>query len=128
MSSRSERYLANAEKCQRCTDVANTSGPKRLYGMLASQWRQLAEEADWTDKIGSGPLLDKIRQAHFLRQIDKAEGAIRKVEVALEGEPSLNSESATSIVANGGASDTRSPPRQVTNERLPLNLRADAGS
>ncbi len=48
MSSRSERYLANAEKCQQCTDVAYTSGTKRLYGVLASQWRQLAEEADWT--------------------------------------------------------------------------------
>ena len=85
MSSRSERYLANAEKCQRCTDVANTSGPKRLYAMLASQWRQLAEEADWTDKMGSRPLLDKIRQAHFLRQIDKAEGAIREFGAVLKG-------------------------------------------
>jgi len=104
MSSRSERYLASAEKCQQCTDVAYTPGTKRLYEVLASQWRQLAEEADWTDKIGSGPLLDKIRQAHFLRQIDKAEGAIRNFEVALEGEPLLNGEGATSILANGGAS------------------------
>jgi hypothetical protein len=42
---RSEQYLANAEKCQQCTDVAYTSGTKRLYEVLASQWRQLAEEA-----------------------------------------------------------------------------------
>jgi hypothetical protein len=49
---------------------------------MASQWRHLAEEADWTDEIRSPPLL--IRQAHFLRQIDKAEGAIREFEVALE--------------------------------------------
>ena len=75
MSSRSERYLANAEKCQQCTDVAYTSGTKRLYGVLASQWRQLAEEADWTDQIGSPPLLEKIRHAHFFRQIDEAESA-----------------------------------------------------
>jgi hypothetical protein len=47
MSSRSERYLANAEKCQQSADAANTSGTKRLYGVLASQWRQLAEEAEW---------------------------------------------------------------------------------
>ena len=72
MSSRSERYRANAEKCQQCADAANTSGTKRLYGVLASQWRQLAEEADWTDEIGSPPLLEEIRHADFLRQIDKA--------------------------------------------------------
>ena len=92
MSSRSERYLANAEKCQRCADVAYTSGTKRLYGTLASNWRRLAEEADWTDKIESRPLLAKIRQANFVRQIDKAEDAIQKFEVALlnvEGAPSI---------------------------------------
>jgi hypothetical protein len=50
MSSRSERYLANADKCQQVADAANTSGTKRLYGVLASHWRQLAEEADETDK------------------------------------------------------------------------------
>ena len=63
MSSRSERYLANAEKCQQVADAADTSGIKRLYGGLASQWRQLAEEADWTDQIGSPPLLEEIRHA-----------------------------------------------------------------
>ncbi len=82
MSSRSERYLANAEKCQQCADAAYTSGTKRLFEVMASQWRHLAEEADWTDEIRSPPLL--IRQAHFLRQIDKAEGGIREFEVALE--------------------------------------------
>jgi hypothetical protein len=55
---------------------ANTSGTKRLYGVLASHWRQLAEEADETDKK---PLSEKIRQAHFLRDIDKAEGVIREL-------------------------------------------------
>jgi len=87
MSSRSERYLANAEKCQQSADAANTSGTKRLYGVLASQWRQLADEAEWTDKIGSRPLLEKIRHADFLRQIDEAEGAIREFGVALKREP-----------------------------------------
>jgi hypothetical protein len=76
MSSRSERYLANADKCQQVADAANTSGTKRLYGVLASHWRQLAEEADETDKK---PLSEKIRQAHFLRDIDKAEGVIREL-------------------------------------------------
>jgi hypothetical protein len=61
MLSRSERYLAKAEKCQQISDAANTSGTKRLYGVLASQWRQLAEEADEIDKK---PLLEKIRHAH----------------------------------------------------------------
>jgi hypothetical protein len=57
--------------------------------VLASQWRHLAEEADWTDEIGSRPLMEKIRHAHFLRQIDKAEGAIREFGMALKGEPLL---------------------------------------
>jgi hypothetical protein len=96
MSSRSERYLANAEKCQRCTNVAYTHGTKRLYEVLAKQWRQLAEEANRTDKIGSRPLLDKTGHAHFLREIDKAESAIRKFELALEGEPLLNAEGSRS--------------------------------
>jgi hypothetical protein len=78
MSSRSERYLANAEKCQQISDAADTSGTKRLYGVMASQWRQLAEDADWTDK-NSTALLEKLRHAHFLRKIDKAEGAIREL-------------------------------------------------
>jgi hypothetical protein len=100
MSSRSGRYLANAEKCQQSADAANTSGTKRMYGVLASQWRQLAEEAEWTDKIGSRSLLDKIRQANFVRQIDKAEDAIQEFEVALKGEPLLNVEVAPSIAVN----------------------------
>jgi thiamine monophosphate synthase len=49
--------------------------------VLASQWRHLAEEADETDKK---PLSEKIRHAHFLREIDKAEHAIGEL-VALEG-------------------------------------------
>jgi hypothetical protein len=85
MSSRSERYLAKAEKCQQVSDAANTSSTRRLYGVLASQWRHLAEEADWTDQIGSPPLLEEIRHADFLRQIDEAEGAIREFGAALKG-------------------------------------------
>jgi hypothetical protein len=80
-SSRSERYLAKAEKCQQVSDAADTSGSKRLYEVLASQWRQLADEADETDKK---PLLEKIRRAQVLREIDKAEGAIQEL-VALRG-------------------------------------------
>jgi hypothetical protein len=53
MSSRSEQYLVNAEKCQQYADAADTAGTKSLYGVLASQWRHLAEEADRTDQIGS---------------------------------------------------------------------------
>jgi hypothetical protein len=81
MLSRSERYLAKAEKCQQVSDAAHTSGTKRLYGVMASQWRQLADEADETDKK---PLLEKIRQTDLLREIDKAEGAIREL-MALRG-------------------------------------------
>jgi hypothetical protein len=94
MSSRSDRYRANAEKCHQCADAANASGTKRLYVVLASQWRQLAEEADWTDKIGSRPLLGKISHAHLLRQIDEAEGAIREFGAAIKGEAIANAEGA----------------------------------
>ena len=86
MSSRSERYLANAEKCQQFADAANTSGTKRLYEVLASQWRQLAQEAEGTDQIRSPALSVKIRHAHTLRQIENAEGAIREFGAALKGE------------------------------------------
>jgi hypothetical protein len=101
MSSRSKRYLANAEKCQQCADVAYTPGTKRLYGVLASQWRHLAEGADWTDEIGSRPLMEKIRHAHFLRQIDKAEGAIREFGMALQGEPLLTPKEHRQLTTNG---------------------------
>jgi hypothetical protein len=76
MLSRSEQYLAKAEKCQQISDAADISGTKRLYGVMASQWRQLADEVDEADKK---PLLGKIRQTHLLREIDKAEGAIREL-------------------------------------------------
>jgi hypothetical protein len=56
MLSRSERYLAKAEKCQQISDAADTSGTKRL----------LAEKADEIDKK---PLVEKIRHA-VLRKID----------------------------------------------------------
>jgi len=42
MSTRSERYLANAEKCQQCSDAAYTTGTKHLFAELASQWLRLA--------------------------------------------------------------------------------------
>ena len=79
MLSRSERYLAKAEKCQQISDAADTSGAKRLFGVMASQWRQLAEEADEIDEIDKKPLLEKIRHVYFLREIDKAEDAIREL-------------------------------------------------
>ena len=81
MSARSERYFAKAEECQQISDAADVSGTKRLYAVMVSQWRQLAEEAGQTDKK---PLSEKFRQAHSLREIDKAEDAIRKI-VALGG-------------------------------------------
>jgi hypothetical protein len=74
--------------------------------VLASQWRQLAEEADWTDEIGSRPLLERIRHADvndcrqthnpnqqhahaletaaLLEKIDEAESPIRSLELLLK--------------------------------------------
>jgi len=86
MLSRSERHLAKAEKCQQISDAADTSGAKRLFGVMASQWRQLAEQAGETDKK---PLPEKLRQAYSLREIGKTDDAIRKLGVALEGEERL---------------------------------------
>jgi hypothetical protein len=57
MSSRSERYLANAEKCQQYADAVDTSGTKRLYEELARQWLHLAAQAEKTDGIESSPPL-----------------------------------------------------------------------
>ena len=55
MSSRSERYLANAEKCQQYADAADSFGTKRLYEELSRQWLRLAERAEQTDGIESSP-------------------------------------------------------------------------
>src|SRR5262245_24712238 len=55
MSSRSERYLANAEKCQQYADAVNTFGTKRLYEELSRQWLRLAEQAEETGRIESPP-------------------------------------------------------------------------
>ena len=62
MSPRSQQYLAKAAQCQQISDAADTSGTKRLYEMLASQWRHLAEKANRADN---------------LLEIDKVEDAIR---------------------------------------------------
>ena len=65
MSSRSERgFPADAARRRDSDGTGN------------EEWRHLAEEADEIDKK---PLLEKIRHAHFLRKIDKAEGAIREL-------------------------------------------------
>jgi hypothetical protein len=55
MSSRSERYLANAEKCQQYADAVETFGTKRLYEELSRQWLRLAEQAEETGRIESTP-------------------------------------------------------------------------
>src|SRR5439155_25874607 len=52
MSSRSEQYLARAEKCQQYADTARIPGTKRLYEVLASQWQHLANQADRPDETG----------------------------------------------------------------------------
>src|SRR5207247_2122743 len=90
MSSRSERYLANADKCQQCADAAYTPGTKRLYGVLASQWRQLAEEPDWTDQIGSPRLLEEIRHADGALAEEKARKADERFAAETLGSGSLS--------------------------------------
>src|SRR5262245_35744283 len=55
MSSRSEWYLANAEKCQQYADAVDPFGTKRLYEELSRQWLRLAEQAEETGRIESSP-------------------------------------------------------------------------
>jgi hypothetical protein len=55
MSSRSERYLAKAEKCQQYADAVDAFGTKRLYEELSRQWLRLAERAEETGPIESSP-------------------------------------------------------------------------
>jgi hypothetical protein len=67
MSSRSDQYLVKAAQCQQISDVAEASGTKRLYEMLASQWRQLAAEANRTDNLSYRRILvtEGIRRQRF---------------------------------------------------------------
>ena len=51
----SERYLANAEKCQQYADAVDPFGTKRLYEELSRQWLRLAEQAEETGRIESSP-------------------------------------------------------------------------
>jgi hypothetical protein len=53
MSSRSERYLSNAEKCRQYADAVDTFGTKRLYEELSRQWLRLAEQAEETGRLTS---------------------------------------------------------------------------
>jgi hypothetical protein len=53
MSSRSERYLSNAEKCRQYANAVDTFGTKRLYEELSRQWQRLAEQAEETDRLTS---------------------------------------------------------------------------
>ena len=53
MSSRLERYRANAEKCQQYADAVDTFGTKRLYEELSRQWLRLAEQAEATGGMES---------------------------------------------------------------------------
>jgi hypothetical protein len=59
MASRSERFLANADKCQQVADEAHNSGTKRLFEGLARQWLHLAERAKQTEGIESSRLLTR---------------------------------------------------------------------
>ena len=65
MSSRSERYIARAEKCQQYADAVQGLGEKVLYQQLATQWLLLAEQADETDEAGTQGArnLDSIERA-----------------------------------------------------------------
>jgi len=55
MSSRSERCLANAERCQQYADAVDPFGTKRLYEELSRQWRRLSEQAEETNWLESSP-------------------------------------------------------------------------
>jgi hypothetical protein len=66
--------------------------PAYIKSQAHEGWRlrQLAEEADWTDKVGSRTLLEKIHHSH---KIDKTDDAIRKLGEGLEGEENFTTKS-----------------------------------
>jgi hypothetical protein len=66
--------------------------PAYIKSQAHEGWRlrQLAEAADWTDKVGSRTLLEKIHHSH---KIDKTDDAIRKLGEGLEGEEGFTTKS-----------------------------------
>jgi hypothetical protein len=65
--------------CRRCLSASRRR--REIYSRTPYPSPKPTKEANETDKK---PLLEKIRDAHFLQEIDKAEDAIREL-VALEG-------------------------------------------
>jgi hypothetical protein len=74
MSSKSEQYIARAEKCQQHADAVHGLGEKVLYQQLASQWLLLAEQADEMDE--RPPQLRHDARARNLDNIDRAVEAV----------------------------------------------------
>ena len=66
--------------------------PAYIKSQAHEGWRlrQLAEAADWTDKVGSRTLLEKI---HHSDKIDKTDDAIRKLGEGFEGEEGFTTKS-----------------------------------
>jgi hypothetical protein len=85
MSSRSEQYIAKAEKCQQYADAVHGLGEKVLYQQLATQWLLLAEQADEMDEVGRPPQLRTFPHDARARKLDSIEQAVEAV-VATEAE------------------------------------------
>jgi hypothetical protein len=75
---RSEQYIAKAEKCQQYADPVHGLGEKVLYQQLATQWLLLAEHADEMDQVRRPPQLRDARA----RNLDSIERAVESVVAA----------------------------------------------
>jgi hypothetical protein len=81
MSSKSEQYIARAEKCQQHADAMQSSGEKVLYQQMATQWLLLAKQADGMDER-SPQLLTPLRHDARARNLDKIDRAVEAVMAA----------------------------------------------
>jgi hypothetical protein len=82
MSSRSEQYIARAEKCQQYADAEHGLGEKVLYQQLATQWLLLAEHADEMDEVGRPSQLRPFPHDARARNLDSIERAVEAVVAA----------------------------------------------
>ena len=54
---RAEEYRARAEECEEIAKRKPDFGAKKLYENLASQWRELATQAEWRERANEDDLV-----------------------------------------------------------------------
>ena len=54
---RADEYRARAEECEEIAKREPDFGAKKLYENLASQWRELAIQAEWRERANEDDLV-----------------------------------------------------------------------